>query len=113
MFMTELLQRIIHVLEVGTGSRMVRTLMVGMIVLTLGLCYDLREFRNFSTPEAMESAQLARNIAEGRGYVTDFVRPLSLFLVSQWNEAKDMNKAVGPDPDFGRTRPRQSVPVLT
>jgi hypothetical protein len=104
MFMTELLQRIIHVLEVGTGSRMVRTLMVGMIVLTLGLCYDLREFRNFSTPEAMESAQLARNIAEGRGYVTDFVRPLSLFLVSQWNEAKDMNKAVGPDPDFGRIR---------
>ena len=35
----------------------------------------------------MDTAQLARNISEGRGYTTLFVRPLSLYLVQKHNEA--------------------------
>ena len=36
----------------------------------------------------MDSAQLARNIAEGKGYTTLFIRPFSLYLVQSHNEAK-------------------------
>jgi hypothetical protein len=56
-------------------------------VLALAFRYDLRAYRNFSTPEAMDSAQLARNISEGKGYTTMFIRPFSLYLVQQHNEA--------------------------
>jgi hypothetical protein len=35
----------------------------------------------------MDAAQLARNISEGRGYTTLFIRPLSLYLVQKHNEA--------------------------
>ena len=36
----------------------------------------------------MDTAQLARNIAEGRGYSTMFVRPFSMYLVKQNNQGK-------------------------
>ena len=36
----------------------------------------------------MDAAQLARNIAEGKGYTTLFLRPFSLYLVQSHNQAK-------------------------
>jgi hypothetical protein len=42
-------------------------------------------YRNLATPEAMDAAQLARNISEGKGYTTLFIRPLSLYLVQKHN----------------------------
>ena len=62
MFLSELIQRIVHLFDVGAGSRVLRIVMVGLMAFALGLWYDLRDFQNFSTPEAMDSAQLARNI---------------------------------------------------
>jgi len=106
MFLSELIQRIVHLFDVGAGSRVLRIVMVGLMAFALGLWYDLRDFQNFSTPEAMDSAQLARNIAEGRGYTTDFVRPLSVFLVSQRSESQSAGKAVGVDADFARIQTR-------
>ena len=43
--------------------------------------YNWRAFRNMSTLEAMDAAQLGRNIARGKGYTTLFVRPLSIYLL--------------------------------
>ncbi len=43
----------------------------------------MTEARNFAAPEAMDTAQLARNLAEGRGYTTSFIRPISLHLVRE------------------------------
>jgi len=53
----------------------------------LVLVYNLRAYRNLATQEAMDSAQLARNIADGKGYTTLFIRPFSLYLVQRHNEA--------------------------
>ncbi|HXT39806.1 MAG TPA: glycosyltransferase family 39 protein, partial [Candidatus Angelobacter sp.] len=75
------LQELIHKFEVGEGTRHVRTFAAILVLLALATIYDVREYRNFSTTEAMDTAQLARNIAEGRGYTTLFVRPLSISLV--------------------------------
>src|SRR5436853_1799147 len=77
------LQEWIHRFEVGEGTRTVRLVLVILALLALTAVYDLREYRNFSTAEAMDTAQLARNIAEGEGYTTLFIRPLSLSLVEQ------------------------------
>jgi 4-amino-4-deoxy-L-arabinose transferase-like glycosyltransferase len=77
------LQEWIHAFEEGKGARIVKLIAVGLLLLALVALYDLRQFRNFTAPEAMDAAQLARNISEGRGYTTSFVRPFSMYLVEK------------------------------
>ncbi len=57
-----------------------RFLVIGLIVgLALGL-YAMFRFRGLSDPAVMEQAVIARNLAEGRGLVTDIHRPLDAGL---------------------------------
>ena len=70
------LQDLIHHLEVGTGMRFINRTVL-LVCFALGLlflltAYDFRAYRNFATQEAMDSAQLAHNISEGKGYSTLF-----------------------------------------
>ena len=75
------LQDVIHKLEVGSGSRVLK-IGVGLVALVaLALLYNMAAFENFSTAEAMDGAQVARNISEGKGFTTDVVRPFGLYLL--------------------------------
>ena len=90
------LQDIIHRLEVGGGMRFYR---IGLSVLALILVivgYNWRAFRNMSSEEAMDAAQLGRNISQGKGYTTLFIRPLSIYLVKRTNAQKP-GKGLGAD----------------
>ena len=91
------LQNFIHRLEVGGGMRYART---GLAILALAMFtvgYNWRAYRNMSSQEAMDTAQLARNIAEGKGYSTLYIRPFSIYLVKRCNpSARDSNG--NPDP---------------
>jgi hypothetical protein len=101
----ELLQKSIHLFDVGTGSRYLRFVLLGLAVVGLALIYNLRAYRNFSNPEAMDAAQLARNIAEGKGYTTLFIRPFSLYLVQSHNEAKHAKAPAATNQvDFARIK---------
>lgn len=80
-------------MEVGGGTRQVKYGMTALIVLALVLCYDWRGYKNMSNPEAMDAAQLARNIAEHKGYTTLFIRPLSIYLLQKTADDK-----LGPQP---------------
>jgi hypothetical protein len=92
------IQEMVHALEVGEGRRYIKLAGTLLGLLFLLAVYDIREFRNFSTSEAMDVSQLARNIAEGKGYVTDCIRPLSLFLVQKERTDRDMKLRKGhPD----------------
>jgi hypothetical protein len=51
--------------------------------IAMACLYDLLAFQNFTNEEAMETAQLARNLSEGRGYVTKSIRPLSVYLLQR------------------------------
>jgi hypothetical protein len=79
------LQEIIHKVEVAGGVRYVRIVAALLAMTAVILAYNLLAARNMSTQEGMDAAQLARNIAEGRGYTTSFVRPLSMYLVAREN----------------------------
>src|ERR1035441_9537681 len=82
------LQELLHKIEVGGGKRYFRIgFAVLAVVVLLGL-YNLRAYRNMGTQEAMDAAQLARNIAQGKGYSTLFVRPFSMHLVTKRNREK-------------------------
>jgi len=87
------LQEFIHSLEEGTGARAMKW--VGFVVtfITLAVAYDLRGWRNFSSPEAMDAAQLARNLAEGRGFTTQHIRPASLYLLGNKSGSGSLTNA--------------------
>ena len=49
----------------------------------LAVWHDVVAFKNLATIEGLDAAQVARNLSEGWGYTTDFIRPLSLHLLQQ------------------------------
>ncbi len=97
-----LIQEIIHQLEAGATARYIRILVVALVVVILTLLYDFRAYRNLATPEAMDAAQVARNLSEGKGYTTQFIRPLSLYLVQKHNEPKTSGALTNASLDLAR-----------
>lgn len=92
------LQEIIHALEVGSGVRYLRWIALVLGVATIAVFYDLNEFQNMKNEEAMDAAQVARNIAEGRGFTTRYIRPISMKLVMDRREDRDpLVKGEHPD----------------
>ncbi len=87
MLTTEQIQRTIHNLEQGTLSRWIKWLPMVAGVIALAVLYDVRAYKDFSSPEAMDAAQVARNLSEGKGYTTDCIRPFSIYLVKKHNLA--------------------------
>jgi len=85
--LVQIIQNLIHKLEAGAGPRFFRMTALLLAVMALFMRYDFHAYRNIATPEGMDAAQLARNISEGKGYTTLFIRPLSLYLVQKHNEA--------------------------
>ena len=97
------LQDFIHKLEEGIGARIIKGITVALGLLMVAAVYDWREYRCFSTQDAMDNAQLARNIAEGRGYTTGFIRPFSLHLLQKKakSEGRNPNEVLrSPHPDL-------------
>ena len=77
------IQEFIHKYSEGAGSRLIKLTLVFFVMVGLAVWYNAAAFKNLSTIEGMDAAQVARNLGEGRGFTTDFVRPFSLFLVKQ------------------------------
>lgn len=82
---TPRIQELIHKLEVGGGAKVLQSIMLVVVLVALVFIYDLRAYRGFSAPEAMDAAQVARNLESGRGFSTDFIRPFSLYLLQTHN----------------------------
>jgi hypothetical protein len=78
-----LTQDLVHKAERAADSRFLKYLLALLALIFLALVYDLRAWRGLATQEAMDSAQLARNIAKGRGYTTRFIRPFSVYLLQK------------------------------
>jgi 4-amino-4-deoxy-L-arabinose transferase-like glycosyltransferase len=93
-----LLQDLVHKIETAGSSRYLRYALGVLAVVLVLVAYDLRAYRNMAAPEAMDAAQLARNISQGKGFTTDFVRPFSMFLVKRVNERPGV-----PDPSRIKT----------
>ncbi len=111
MMIAERIQHLIHFLEVGRFSRWLQLLPLAVAVVGLAMLYDLTEYRSFNSAEAMDAAQVARNLSEGRGFTTDFIRPFSVFLISKHNHnqhigelqltnAVDFSELNGAHPDL-------------
>ncbi len=104
MMIAERIQALIHKLEVG-GARWMNYLALTVAVLSLAVWYDLHCYRNFAGPEAMDAAQVARNLAEGNGFTTEFIRPFSVYLLQKHNRALHPNEILSTNSvDFAQIR---------
>jgi len=98
-------QDLIHRLDVVGGPRVFRVGLAVLAVAALLCLYDWRAFKNMSTQEAMDSAQVGRNLAQGKGFSTGFIRPLSIYLLKRHGQqrpanASDPARLNGPHPDL-------------
>jgi len=75
------LQDWIYHLEEGIGAKVIKLAVAVMGFVALAALFDALAYQSFSSEEAMETAQLARNIARGNGYTTQSIRPLSIWLL--------------------------------
>ena len=98
------LQDLLHRFELGGGMRYFRVGLAVLAVLLLTAGYNFRAFKNMGTQEAMDAAQLARNIARGKGYTTLFVRPFSMFLVQKHSQETQGVQRIGKFADLAKIR---------
>ncbi len=77
------LQERIHALEMGGGAKFVKGLVAVLAFVVLALAWNATQYRHFANPEAMDGAQLAANIADGKGYTTHFIRPFSAHILRE------------------------------
>jgi hypothetical protein len=84
--MLNLVQGAIRWLEVAGGRKALKILTIVLGVAAVAVLFEFRCFRNMESPEAMDAAQLARNISQGKGFTTQFIRPFSMFLQKDHNQ---------------------------
>ncbi|MCE9616600.1 MAG: hypothetical protein K8T26_20180 [Lentisphaerae bacterium] len=79
----ERVQTLVYSLGEGLGRACLRGLIAAVVVvLVLGL-YVAQQFRGLREGASMEWAQLGRNVAAGRGFTTDCLRPVDAALLSR------------------------------
>ena len=89
------LQDILHSLDQGGMVPIIRRTMFGALLLTLTLLYLFVQFRGLSSPTAMDQAQIARQLAQGKGFSTLYIRPLAIWQLEQ--AGKNVPKDDFPD----------------
>ncbi len=74
------IQWLLHATEQGWLAKWVRHVVIATALVSLALGWMFVRFNGFNLPEAMDQAQIARQLATGQGYTTLYVRPLALHL---------------------------------
>lgn len=77
------IQTLIYKLEEGPWAKFINYFALLLIFAAIALAYNLNCYKNFYTEEAMDSAQLARNISQKKGFTTEYIRPFSIYLLQK------------------------------
>ncbi|MBE2203817.1 MAG: glycosyltransferase family 39 protein [Chthoniobacterales bacterium] len=88
-------QTAVHTLEQGRLAPIIRGAMLALLIITLTLLYLFVQFRGFSGITAMDQAQIARNVASGKGLTTQLIRPLAIWQLE--SAGKEIPKEDFPD----------------
>ena len=74
----DFIQRAVHALEAGGLAIWIRRALAALAVFLLIIFYMFFHFRGLATSQAMDQAQIGRQIASGQGWRTNFARPLAI-----------------------------------
>ncbi|GAB4176346.1 MAG: hypothetical protein Fur0032_16320 [Terrimicrobiaceae bacterium] len=76
-------QQAVLSLEQGRLGFIIRIGALATLVIALVLLYLFVQFRGLADPSAMDQAQIARNLASGKGFTTDIVTPRALAVMKE------------------------------
>jgi len=91
-------QKAIWAIDLGAGRWFILWGAAVLLAVALSLLYTSDQFRGLERGEAMDMAQLARNIARGQGFTTYVIRPLSLWQLE--THASDHQPRLMNHPDL-------------
>ncbi|MEA2067689.1 MAG: hypothetical protein U9P12_00685 [Verrucomicrobiota bacterium] len=91
------LHDIVYSIDTGTGLKIIRVTLYVLILLVIVMVYTATQFRGLSTEEAMDYAQLGRNMSVQNGMATKAVRPLTMWKMQQRNPNENPQIAGHPD----------------
>jgi hypothetical protein len=83
------IQDMIYSVDSGVGLKLIRIILYLLVVLSVSLLYTATQFNGFMDEAPMDYAQLARNLAEKKRFVTQNVRPQSMAFIARDNVAAD------------------------
>jgi hypothetical protein len=90
----DFIQRTVHMLEAGQLAAWLRRALLLGIIGAVAMVY-LYHFRGLATSDAMDQAQIGRELARGHGWRTQFVRPRAIALLQA--NGRDVPKRIWTD----------------
>ena len=91
------LHDIVYSIDSGTGLKIIRVTLYFLFLLVIVMLYTATQFRGLKSEEAMDYAQLGRNISLSEGMVTKCVRPLTMWKMSERNARENPQIFGHPD----------------
>ena len=88
-------QRLVHGLEAGGAAIWFRRGLAVLVVIGLAVFYFMHEFQGLATSQAMDQAQIGRNIARGQLWKTNLVRPRAIGQLQK--KGKDVKQKIWYD----------------
>lgn len=92
------IQNLVYNVDVGVGLRVVKGGLYILAVLIVMLLYTAGQFRGLRDAEAMDNAQLARNLAQRGRLVTQCIRPASMWYLIE--NSPRHNPLINQHPDI-------------
>jgi hypothetical protein len=76
-------QDLVYNIDVGIGLRLIQVGVVTLMILGLLLMFSAIQFRGLKDADAMEMAQLGKNLADHKSFLTQCVRPSTMQILQQ------------------------------
>jgi len=92
------LHDIVYSIDTGTGLKIIRVTLYILFLLVIVMLYTATQFRGLNSEEAMDYAQLGRNMSLNGGMVTKNIRPITMWKMSERNPGEDAR--IGNHPDL-------------
>ena len=93
------IQDIVYNVDVGIGLRLIKIGLYLLFILGIMVLYTATQFRGLREAEAMDQAQVARNLMSGQGFSTKDIRPASMWYLIEH----------GPKHPYMRGRPHPDI----
>jgi hypothetical protein len=75
------IQQVLHAFDQGSLAVWIRRLVILVVLSTVAALWFTLKFNGFSDRDAMDQAQIGRQLASGQGYSTLYARPLAMHLM--------------------------------
>jgi len=92
------LHDVVYSIDTGTGLKIIRVALYVLLLLIIVMLYTATQFRGLNSEEAMDYAQLGRNISTTGGLATKCVRPASMWKMASRSPSEDPQ--IGGHPDL-------------